>query len=58
MGDVKKSLATYAFIEGEMVQRAEKWRREADKRIWKTVKNRGKVMEKSGNFDIKNEWQP
>ena len=25
--------------------------------VWKTVKTQGKVMEKSGNFDIENEWQ-
>ena len=32
------------------LQRAEKWRRDVNKRIWKTVKSQGKVMEKSGNF--------
>ena len=57
VGKVKKSLATYAFI-GEMASKELKNDAEMDKRIWKTVKSQGKVMEKSGNFKTNNEWQP
>ena len=28
------------------------------KKVWKIVKSQGKVMEKSGNFEIVNDWQP
>ena len=28
------------------------------KRVWKKVDSQGKVSEKSGNFDMDNEWQP
>ena len=28
------------------------------KRVWKKVESQGKVSEKSGNFDMDNEWQP
>ena len=31
---------------------------EADKRVWKTVKCQDDVMEKSGNLEIQNKWQP
>ena len=51
MEEVKENLA---FIEGEIVQAAENWSTEADKQLWKTVKCQGKVMEKSGNFEIQN----
>ena len=34
------------------------WLRTAAKKVWKMVKSQGKVMEKSGNFEIENEWQP
>ena len=52
MGEVKKNLAIHAFIEKvRWHQIAKKLCREADIRIWKTVKSQGKVMEKSGNFE-------
>ena len=28
------------------------------KRVWKTVKCRGKIREKSGNFKVEDKWQP
>ena len=28
------------------------------KGVWKKVESQGKVSEKSGNFDMDNEWQP
>ena len=28
------------------------------KRVWKTVESKGKVSEKSGNFEMDIEWQP
>ena len=28
------------------------------KSVWKMVEGQGKVSEKSGNFDMDNEWQP
>ena len=27
-------------------------------RVWKTVKCQGKIKEKSGNFEVADEWQP
>ena len=27
-------------------------------RVWKTVKSRGKIREKSGNFKVDDKWQP
>ena len=35
-----------------------KWLLLAFKRVWKKVESQGKVSEKSGNFDMDNEWQP
>ena len=34
------------------------WQRAAVENVWKMVKSHGKVIEKSGNFEIENEWQP
>ena len=34
------------------------WLRVAVEKIWKMVKNQGKVMEKSWNFETENKWQP
>ena len=34
------------------------WLRRAVKKVWKMVKSQGKAMQKSGNFEIENEWQP
>ena len=34
------------------------WLRTVIEKIWKMVKCQGKIVEKSGNFEKENEWQP
>ena len=34
------------------------WLNMVVEKVWKMVKSQGKNMEKSGNIEIENEWQP